>query len=211
LSHDVGTLWLNLKSIPITQRRMNRDREADRELEARLLTRTAEGDEGAFAELYDRMAPGLYSMAVAMSRDPAEAEDIVQETCHQIWRKASTYDATRSSAFTWAVMLLRHKAIDRLRVRQRLQRTAARAVELNFFTDVDASSASLPMQNERHELVRRALEQIPDDQKQAVGLAFFTELTHEEIAARLREPLGTVKARIRRGLLRLRDYLKEGA
>ena len=207
----MGTLWLDSKSIPTTQRRMKPQREADREVEARLLTRTAKGDEAAFAELYDRMAPGLYSMAVAMSRDQAEAEDIVQETCHQIWRKAATYDATRSSAFTWAVMLLRHKAIDRLRVRQRLQRTAAKAVALNFFADVDTASASIPLQKERHEQVRRALEQIPDDQKQAIGLAFFTELTHEEIAARLSEPLGTVKARIRRGLLRLRDQLKEGA
>jgi RNA polymerase sigma-70 factor (ECF subfamily) len=190
---------------------MNPQREAERELEARLLTRIAGGDEAAFAELYDRMAPGLYSMALGMTRDPAEAEDVVQETCNQIWRKAAAYDAARSSAFTWAVMILRHKAIDRLRVRQRLQRTTAKAIELNFFENAEASPASLPVQRERHEQVRQALEQIPADQKLAIGLAFFTELTHEEIAARLCEPLGTVKARIRRGLLRLRDCLKEGA
>ncbi len=180
-------------------------------MEARLLARVGKGDEAAFAELYDRISPGLYSMAVGIMRDPSEAEDVVQETCHQLWRKAATYDLTRSSAFTWAVMILRHKAIDRLRVRQRLQRTTAKAVDLNYFADVDDSSATLPLQRERHEQVRLALAQIPEDQKQAVGLAFFTGLTHEEIAARLREPLGTVKARIRRGLLRLRDYLKEGA
>jgi RNA polymerase sigma-70 factor (ECF subfamily) len=207
----LGTLWIDPKPNPPSPRHMNPLRAQDRELEARLLTRVGRGDEQAFAELYDRISPGLYSMAVGMMRDPAEAEDVVQETCHQVWRKAATYDPTRSSAFTWAVMLLRHKAIDRLRVRQRLQRTAAKAVDLNYFADTDDTSASLPLQREQHERVRQALQQIPDDQKQAVGLAFFTELTHEEIAARLREPLGTVKARIRRGLLRLRDQLKEGA
>jgi RNA polymerase sigma-70 factor (ECF subfamily) len=190
---------------------MNPDREAERQLEADLLTRVAQGDEGAFAELYDRMSPGLYGMAVGMMRDPTEAEDVLQEACNQIWLKAASYDAARSSAFTWAAMILRHKAIDRLRVRKRLLRTAAKAVELNYFADIDDTSAALPLQSEQRQRVRQALEQIPDDQKQAISLAFFTELTHEEIAARLSAPLGTVKARIRRGLLRLRDFMKEGA
>jgi RNA polymerase sigma-70 factor (ECF subfamily) len=190
---------------------MNPDRESDRQLEAQLLTRVAKGDEGAFAQLYDRMSPGLYAMALGMMRDPTEAEDVLQEACNQIWHKAATYEQARSSAFTWATMILRHKAIDRLRVRKRLARTADRAVELNHFAEIDDASATLPFQNERRQQVRQALEQIPDDQKQAISLAFFTELTHEEIAAKLSEPLGTVKARIRRGLLRLRDFLKEGA
>ena len=167
--------------------------------------------EREFLRLYDDHHLPLYRFAYRMTGSAADAEDVVQETCNQIWRKAAAYDAARSSAFTWAVMILRHKAIDRLRVRQRLQRTTAKAIELNFFENAEASPASLPVQRERHEQVRQALEQIPADQKLAIGLAFFTELTHEEIAARLCEPLGTVKARIRRGLLRLRDCLKEGA
>ncbi len=190
---------------------MNPKSEPDRLLEAQLLTRVAQGEEPAFAELYDRFSTGLYSMALRMVNDAAEAEDVLQETFSHIWRKAATYDATRSSAFTWAVMILRHKAIDRLRVRQRLQRTTDKAIDLNFFASVDDTSASTPLQHELHARVRAALALIPEDQKQAIGLAFFTELTHEEIAAQLKQPLGTVKARIRRGLLRLREFVKEGA
>jgi RNA polymerase sigma-70 factor (ECF subfamily) len=96
-------------------------------------------------------------------------------------------------------------------VRQRGQRTTGRAIELNYFAEVDDTSAKLPLQRELHQQVRTALAAIPEDQKQAISLAFFTELTHEEIAAKLNQPLGTVKARIRRGLLRLRDLVKEGA
>jgi RNA polymerase sigma-70 factor (ECF subfamily) len=189
---------------------MNVKSEVERQLEAQLLTQVAKGDQLAFAQIYDRFSPGLYSMALRMVNDASEAEDVLQETFSQIWQKASTYDAARSSAFTWAVMILRHKAIDRLRVRKRLQRTTDKAIDLDFFPSVDETSAAQPLQRELHQRVRAALDQIPDDQKQAIGLAFFTELTHEEIAAQLNQPLGTVKARIRRGLLRLRDFVKEG-
>jgi RNA polymerase sigma-70 factor (ECF subfamily) len=185
--------------------------EVERQLEAQLLTQVAKGDQLAFAQIYDRFSSGLYSLALRMVNDATEAEDVLQETFNQIWQKAPTFDAARSSAFTWAVMILRHKAIDRLRARKRLQRTTDKAIDLNFFPSVDDASAAKPMQLELHQRVRAALDQIPDEQKQAIGLAFFTELTHEEIAAQLNQPLGTVKARIRRGLLRLRDFMKEGA
>jgi RNA polymerase sigma-70 factor (ECF subfamily) len=184
--------------------------EDERQLEAQLLTQVAKGDQLAFAQIYDRFSPGLYSLALRMVHETAEAEDVLQETFNQIWHKASTYEVARSSAFTWAVMILRHKAIDRLRVRKRLQRTTDKAIALDFFPSVDETSADRPMQMELHQRVRAALEKIPDDQKEAIGLAFFTELTHEEIAEQLKQPLGTVKARIRRGLLRLRDFVKEG-
>ena len=189
---------------------MNPESESHRQLEAQLLSRVAKGEEAAFAQLYDRFSPGLYSLALRMMREPSEAEDVLQDAFNHIWRKATTYDAARSSAFTWAVMILRNKAIDRLRVRQRLKRTTEKAVELNYFAEVDDTSAAAPMQRELYQRVRAALAQIPEDQKQAISLAFFTELTHEEIAARLSQPLGTIKARIRRGLLQLRNFVKEG-
>jgi RNA polymerase sigma-70 factor, ECF subfamily len=186
--------------------------EADRQLDAQLLARIATGDEVAFGALYDRFSPGLFSFVLKMVRDEKEAEDVLQEGFAHIWRRASTYDSTRSSPFTWAVMILRNKAIDRLRVRQRLERTVEKAtVEFSHFPEVDDTAATEPERRDQGSLVRSALTLIPAEQKQAVELAFFSGLTHEQIAERLGTPLGTIKARIRRGLLKLRDCLKEVA
>ena len=183
---------------------------ADRAFDAQLLARTAAGDESAFAALYDRFAPGLFSMIVKMTRDEKEAEDVLQEGFTHIWRRAATYDPARSSPFTWAVMILRHKAIDRLRVRQRLDRTLEKAtVEFAHFPEADDVSAGDAVRHDDGAQVRAALGQIPAEQRRAVELAFFSGLTHEQIAEQLATPLGTIKARIRRGLLKLRDVLKE--
>jgi len=191
---------------------MNSAKEADRQIDVELLARTAEGNEAAFATLYDRFAPGLFSMIVRMTQDKAEAEDVLQEGFAHIWRRAATYDATRSSPYSWAVMILRNKAIDRLRVRQRLQRTVESAtVEFAHFPEADDASSRTAERHDEATHVKAALAQIPDDQRQAVELAFFGGLTHEQIAEKLATPLGTIKARIRRGLLKLRDALKEVA
>jgi RNA polymerase sigma-70 factor (ECF subfamily) len=105
-------------------------------------------------------------------------------------------------------MIVRNKAIDRLRVRQRSERLRERAEE-SLVQQTDESSAEEPALRERSAIVRSALQQIPQEQREALELAFFGGLTHEEIAERLTTPLGTIKARIRRGLLRLRDFLHE--
>ena len=107
--------------------RMSAAKAAERALDVQLLARTAAGEEAAFAALYDRFAPGLFSMIVKMTHDEKEAEDVLQEGFAHIWRRAATYDAARSSPFTWAVMILRNKAIDRLRERQRIERTLEKA------------------------------------------------------------------------------------
>ena len=191
---------------------MTSAKEADRQLDAQLLARIAAGDETAFGALYDRFSPGLFSFVLKMMRDEKEAEDVLQEGFAHIWRRASTYDPARSSPFTWAVMILRNKAIDRLRVRQRLERTVEKAtIEFSHFPEADEAAAGEPERRDEGTMVRSALAQIPADQKQAVELAFFTGLTHEQIAEQLGAPLGTIKARIRRGLLKLRDFLKEVA
>ncbi|MEA3209187.1 MAG: hypothetical protein QOE70_2244 [Chthoniobacter sp.] len=184
----------------------------ERQIDADLLSRVASGDEAAFARLYDRFAPGLFSLVLKMVRDEKEAEDVLQDGFSHIWRRATTYDPARSSAFTWAVMVFRHKAIDRLRMRLRFERIVEKAAtEFSDAPQADEASAAAPILREQCTLVRSALEQITDEQKLAVELAFFGGLTHEEIAAKLDTPLGTIKARIRRGLLRLRDFLKESA
>lgn len=189
---------------------MKEGADLERKLDADLLQRTAAGDEAAFAQLYDRFSPGLYSLVFKMVRDEREAEDVLQDGFSHIWRRASTYDPARSSAFTWAVMVLRNKAIDRLRVRQRLERTVEKVTaEFRHFPDADEAAALEPLMREQRALVRSALTQISNEQREAVELAFFGGLTHEEIAEKLGTPLGTIKARIRRGLFRLRDVLKE--
>ena len=184
----------------------------ERRLDSELLVRVGSGDEAAFAQLYDRFAPGLYSLVLKIVRDEKEAEDVLQEGFAHVWRRATSYDPARSSAFTWAVMVFRHRAIDRLRGRQRRERVVERAGDDPLQSpSSDTQSAEVPAMHEEVTMVRLALDQIPAEQKQAVELAFFAGLTHEEIAERLATPLGTIKARIRRGLLRLRDFLKEVA
>jgi RNA polymerase sigma-70 factor, ECF subfamily len=185
-------------------------RESENELEVRLINRIAEGDDSAFEDLYKRFSASLYGMAYRIMNDAKEAEDVLQEGFTYIWRKASTYDPVRSSPFAWAVMITRNKAIDRLRVRQRLEKLREKVIsEEYFYPDKDETSANEPTLRERGVLVRSALQQIPLEQRQALELSFFGGLTHEQIAERLDTPLGTIKARIRRGLLRLRDSLSE--
>jgi RNA polymerase sigma-70 factor (ECF subfamily) len=178
---------------------------------ADLVKLAANGDEAAFGILYSRLAPGLYGMAFRMMNDAKEAEDVLQEGFTYIWRKANNYDPARSSAYAWAVMIVRNKAIDRLRARQRGDRLREKVTsEAGFFAERDDSSAQVPISRERNAEVREALQKIAPEQRQAVELAFFSGLTHEQIAEQLGAPLGTIKARIRRGLLRLRDFFQEG-
>ena len=183
--------------------------ELQRREDIQLLHRIAQRDEAAFGELYDRFSRGLYSMALRMLKDPRDAEEVVQETFQQIWNRAPTYDSSLSSGFSWAAMILWHRAVDRLRARGRHERVADRAADLRYFPDTDDTSADLPLVMERRGEIRCALAKIPEEQREAVLLAYFGGLTQQQIAEQLGAALGTVKARIRRGLLRLRDLLKE--
>ena len=183
--------------------------DSERELDAQLLERTALGDESAFAQLYDRFSAGLYSMAVKIMSNEADAQDAVQDAFAHIWRKAATYDRARSSGFTWAVMVLRNKAIDRIRLRQRAARVVEKATaEFSNEPGLDDSSVAAVALNDQRKRVQTALAKIDEEQKKAIELAFFQDLTHEQIAVQLEAPLGTVKARIRRGLQRLNRLLK---
>ena len=171
-----------------------------------LLSKIAQGDQKAFARFYDQYIHGLYSLVFKILNDSKETEDVLQEGFTQIWKKAAQYDGTRSSAFTWAVMIMRNKAIDHIRTRQR-QARLVEAATLDGAYAGDFEEDESVFQNEKKALVKAALGKIPADQRQAIDLAFFSGLTQMQIAEKLGEPLGTVKARIRRGLLKLRDYL----
>jgi RNA polymerase sigma-70 factor (ECF subfamily) len=176
---------------------------------ARLLAAMSRGDRSALGRLYDLLSRPLYSLAHHITRDATESQDIVQEVFLQMWTKATAYDVARGSVFGWAATLTRNRAIDRIRMRRRrgeLLSVAAGDLPAGSSADGIDSAASLWFR-ERAGAVRSALAALAPDQKEAIELAFFNDLTQQEIAARLNEPLGTIKARIRRGLLKLRDSL----
>lgn len=200
---------------------------AQQAADRQLLAEVARGEQAAFSALYDRLGGPLYSLCLRMTGEAQEAEDILQEVCVTIWRRAATYDPARSSVFSWAVHLTRCKTIDHLRSRGRRLRVLVspagnRSGEMDAEPGAQQNGTLLPAtsgltaadeleRNEQADRVRRALDTLPAEQSQVISLAFFGDLSHHEISARLDQPLGTVKARIRRGLLKLRDGLRGGA
>lgn len=178
--------------------------------DAALMLRMARGDREAFGQLYDRFSRPLHATARRILNDSKEAEDIVQDVFLALWEKAGAFAAERGTAFAWAVTLTRHRAIDRLRTRQRRDGLLAQAApaDLGYDAAADAGdSADRLWLQEKARAVRSAVARLPADQQTALELAFFSGLTQLQIAEKLQEPLGTVKARIRRGLLKLRDTL----
>lgn len=185
------------------------DQETAGTSEGNLLRRVAERDQAAFAALYDRVAGVLFSNAIHMLGDRREAEEVVQDVFLQIWTKAGAFDSELGSPLSWMLAITRNRCIDRLRSRQRRSRVFDEAVEQ---TKVEMSASDpLPapaFSPEEVAAVRNAVAGLPKDQQQAVAMAFFGAMTHQEIAEALNEPLGTIKARIRRGMLKLRDSLQ---
>lgn len=174
-----------------------------------LMARVASLDRAAFGQIYDRYAGLLFSVALRVLRHDKDAEDVVQEVFLQIWNKAASYDSALGQPSSWFVTMVRHRAIDRLRsVRRRYEVVH----EISEADPEHMDSASwLPEVEgaERSIAVKSALQKLPAEQRESIEFAFFGGLTHEEIAARLAQPLGTIKARIRRGMLKLRDSLEE--
>jgi RNA polymerase sigma-70 factor (ECF subfamily) len=177
------------------------------------LARAAAGDDRGLAALYDAHGRAVYSMALRVLEDEADAEDVVQEVFAQAWRQASRYDAARGTVAAWLLTMARTRAIDRLRARRARPDTASPAPEETWLTlpapAVDPGDAIAAARDAQR--VRDALQALPVLQRLAIELAYFEGLTQAEIAARLEEPLGTVKTRIRLGLLKLRDALSGGA
>ena len=201
-----------VRTLPETRRspQMTSSSDTERQRAVELIERMAAGDEAALADFYQRFAPTLYGLATKMLDDEKEAEDVLQEGFIYLWRKAAAYNPQLGSPFSWAVMIVRHKAIDRIRSRRRAERIVDRAMaEFSHFAETDERSADEPVFSEQRAIVRAALGHMPWEQRQALELAFFSGLTHEEIATQLSTPLGTIKARIRRGLIRMRDFVRE--
>jgi RNA polymerase sigma-70 factor (ECF subfamily) len=177
--------------------------------EAQLVRRVAQGDRDAFAALYDLYSKPLYSLTLRILNDPKEAEDVLQDVFLQLWEKAGAFDEAVGKPFSWVVTMTRHKAIDRIRSRQRHARVFEEASESMTDAAVEATAPAVAgLGADEAAQVRTALNALPREQRQPIEMAFFGGLTHTEIAQTLREPLGTIKARIRRGMLQLRDGLE---
>lgn len=178
----------------------------DRLADHATLARMATGDPDAVAELYDRLARPVYSLALRILRNPSDAEDVVQDVFSQAWRQAGRYDATRGTVAAWLLNVTRSRAIDRLRSRRARPDDVVAEPDPNI--PDGGIAADLQIQSAQQVArVRAALEELPALQRVVLELAYYEGLTHVEIAERLEQPLGTVKTRIRQAMIRLRDTL----
>ncbi len=167
----------------------------------------ARGDSDALADFYDETASYLYRQAVRVLRDPTDAEEVVLDVYARVWQRAADFDESRGNVSQWLTVLVRSRAIDRLR-----SRTLRRSFETEL-TDPDSlAGQESPEQavevRRRQRRVRIALDALPQEQREAIELAHLHGFTHAELAARLGAPLGTVKTRIRLGMMKLRDALQ---
>ena len=196
-----------VRSEPAFFERVNDETAPDKDVE--LLRRIAAQDRGAFADFYDRHSTLMFSVACKILNDPAEAEDVLQETFIQIWEKAERFDPKLGKASSWAATMARNKAIDRIRASQLRTRLAEEAgVESAIAAEVTDTANEAVHGHDKAKLIQSAITGLPAEQRRAIELAFFSGLTQNEISEQLKEPLGTIKARIRRGLLKLRDQLE---
>lgn len=162
-----------------------------------LLRRLAAGDTEALGEFYDLYAGLVNGLALRILRDTSDAEDVVQEVFVQAWRQASRFDAERGTPEAWLCAMARTRALDRLRRRVSRREDREEAAPAPTATPQSAEAIA----------VRKALEGLSEDQRRALELAYYEGLTQTEIAARLGEPLGTIKTRIRTAMIRLREVL----
>ncbi len=188
----------------LTPRRQNPEAE---KLSAHL-AQLAAGTHSALAGCFDLMGPVVFSLAVRMLRDRGAAEDVTQDVFVQVWRQAQNFDPARGSPQAWVMMIARTRILDRLRSRRAGIALRHAGDQLPEAPDAEDWPDDLAISREHAACVRKALLELPTEQRQAVELAFFEGLTHQEIAQRTDVALGTIKTRIRLGLLKIRDRLR---
>jgi len=171
-----------------------------------LLALTATGDTAAFSALYDRVAPSVFGLVRRILHNPAQSEEVTQEVMIDVWRSASRYDAGRGSAHSWILTIAHRRAVDRVRSEQaaadRTEQVGARTAEVEFDQVADTVSTRLEA-----EQVRRCLDSLTELQRESIELAYYNGYTYPEVAQQLGAKLPTIKARMRDGLIRLRDCL----
>ncbi|MDJ0463302.1 sigma-70 family RNA polymerase sigma factor [Streptomyces sp. H27-C3] len=171
-----------------------------------LLGMVARGDRDAFSEVYDAVSGPVMGLVRAVLRDPAQSEEVTQEVLIELWRTAARFQPTRGSAMTWVLTLAHRRAVDRVRSAQASSDREHRAALLDRTPAFDEVTEEVESRLER-EQVRRCLRTLTELQRQSVTLAYYRGLAYREVAELLAVPLGTVKTRLRDGLIRLRDCL----
>ncbi len=185
---------------------------SDPALENELMRRVARGDEVALAVLYDRLAPLAYGLALRIAADKRLAQDAVQEAFLNVWSRAERFASARGTARAWVLRIVRNSAIDRARSEGAHERAKLRALQMDEVPRPLAPprpDLQLVGQESRSSL-DSALDELPAEQRRLIEIAYFQGLSHTEIATREGIPLGTVKARIRNGIGRLRQIAAEG-
>lgn len=171
-----------------------------------LLVAVATGDETAFAELYDALSGAVYGLVKRILRDPAQSEEVSQEVLLEVWRTAPRFRPDRGSAKSWILTMAHRRAVDRVRSEQASRERDDRVATGALVPAFDVVSETVANRFEADQ-VRRALSQLTDLQRQAIELAYYGGLTYREVAQLLDTPLGTIKTRLRDGLIRLRDAI----
>jgi RNA polymerase sigma-70 factor (ECF subfamily) len=179
------------------------------EIDPAVIRRVAEGDTVAFERVYDAFSGILYSLALRMLERPEDTEELLQEVFLKIWRDAEAYDPRRGVPLAWAITITRHKAIDKIR-------STTRRLRLYEAAEAEAKNNSVPLpqpvndaeSTENAQAVRESLGRLAPEVRESIELAFFGGLSHSQIASRLSLPLTTVKSRIRRAMMQLRQSLR---
>lgn len=171
-----------------------------------LIALAARGDEGAFAQLYDRTSGRVYGMVLRVVRDAAQSAEVTQDIYLELWRNAARFDAGKGGVLPYLLMIAHRRAVDRVRAAQASVVRDDRYASLNEDRPYD-SVAETAQTNLEAQRVRKVMEGLTEPQREAIGLAYFGGYTHSEVAELLKLPLGTVKTRIRDGLIRMRDAL----
>lgn len=172
------------------------------------LRRAAEGDQAGLTSLYDASSQLVFTVALRILDDRADAEEVALDVFSQVWRKAGDFDRDRGSLTSWLITLTRSRAIDRVRSRKETKRREEGGADLSAFATASASPEEDILAGQNRMRVRAAVAILPPEQREAIELAYFSGLSHSELASRLGQPLGTVKTRIRLGMMKLRSVLE---
>jgi RNA polymerase sigma-70 factor (ECF subfamily) len=171
-----------------------------------LLERVADGDRRAFSELYDQLSPRVFGLVKRLLVDHSQSEEVTQEVFLEVWQTATRFDPNKGAATTWILTMAHRRAVDRVRASQSSRDRDIRIGIRDFTPDYDHVEESVEV-NIEHERVTQAMSRLTELQRQAVSLAYYGGLSHSEVAIMLSVPIGTVKTRLRDGMIRLRDEL----